>query len=301
MPFRRPSALVAAAALCVVACAFFAGANALAKAAQTALPGPELHPIQVAAARFLFALLVISPWILRRGRAALRTDIPLRHLQRVMLGFGGVSCIFAAAAAMPLADAIAIVWSAPLFTLAFAAWFLKERVGTARCLAAAVGFAGVVVLAQPSGAAFEAAALLALLAAVFTGAEVATVRILAMRDSALTVLAINNLLGTAIACAAAAFVFVTPSWEQALALAGVGAAMVSGQAILLKALARAEASAIAPYYYATIAWSALIGVLAFDETPGWRLMAGAGLIALGGVAAALAVPRRPVGACGQAG
>ncbi len=284
--------LVQAAILCVLACAFFAGANALAKAAQTTLPGPELHPFQVTAARFLFALLAIAPFVLARGASALRTSIPLRHLQRVLLGAGGVTCIFTAVGGMPLADVIAIAWSAPLFAIAFAALFLKERPGQRRWASAAVGFIGVVVLMRPTSAAFEATALLALLAAALTGAEVVTIRILAQRDPVLTVLAINNIMGATLACTAAAFVFVMPSWPQTLALAGVGVVMVAGQAIFLKALALAEASAVAPFYYATIAWAALMGVVFFGETPGWNMLAGAGLIAAAGVYVAAAASRR---------
>lgn len=278
---------VAAQLLCLLSCAFFAGANALAKAAQTTLPGPELHPLQVAAARFLFGLIALSPFILRHRRAAFRTSVPLRHLQRVGFGIAGVVCIFGAAAAMPLADAVAIAWSAPIFTLLFAAYFLKERVGRLRWLAAGVGFAGVLVLAQPGGGG-DAATAIALLAAAFVGAEVATMRVLATRDTSLTVLAINNVLGAFIACSAAAFVFVVPSWPQFLALVGVGAVMVTGQAIFIRALAMAEASALAPFYYATIAWAALIGVAVFGEQPTWALALGGALIAAGGIGANLA-------------
>ncbi|MEQ9122167.1 MAG: DMT family transporter, partial [Alphaproteobacteria bacterium] len=261
--------IVRAAALCVVACAFFAGANALAKAAGSVLPGPPLPPAQLTAARFLFAFLALSPFLLRRGPSVFRTSIPFRHLQRVLLGAGGVTCMFSAVQEMRLGDVIAVAWAAPLFTLLFAALFLGERVGRARWAAAAVGFAGVVVLMRPTAAAFEPMALVAALAAVCTGAEVVIIRILATRDSALTVLAINNLVGAALACTAAAFVFVMPSWAQTIALVGVGVVMVAGQAIFLRALAIAEASAVAPFYYATIAWAALIGVVAFGEPLGW--------------------------------
>ena len=290
-PRRARSTTARAAVLCVVACAFFAGANALAKAAQTALPGPDLHPAEVAAARFLFAFLAIAPFILRRGVAAYRTAMPLRHVQRVLLGFAGVTCIFAAVRAIPLGDVTAIAWAAPIFTLVFAAAFLGERVRATRWTAACVGFAGVLVVMRPSAAAFEPAALLALLAAVCVGAEVATIRLLASRDPTLTVLAINNTLGAVIAVLVAAPFAVLPSGPQLLALAGVGVVMVTGQAILLKALAIAEASAVAPFYYATIAWAAAYGALFFDEAIGWRFLAGAALIAAGGAVVAMRTAR----------
>lgn len=282
--FSQSSPIARAAVLCVVACLFFAGANALGKAAQTMLPGPELHPLQVAAARFVFGFLTVSPLLLVQGRAVLKTEIPFRHLQRVLLGFSGVLLGFWALKTMALADAISIMWSAPLFALVFAAWFLREHVGARRWLAAAIGFAGVIVLMRPGDGALQPAAMLVLAAALVTGAEVATIRVLATRDSAATILLLNNAFGAVIATLLAAPFLVVPSLEQGLALAGVGVVMVSGQAIFLQSLKLAEASQIAPFYYATIVWAALIGVFAFGETLDWGFWLGAGLIAVGGLA-----------------
>lgn len=274
--------LLRAALLCLIACAFFAAASALGKAALTILPGPKLHSLQVTAARFLFAFLTLTPFLIIKGRGVFRTTVPLRHLQRVVLGFAGLACIFGAVETLPLADVIAVAWSSPLFALVFAAWFLRERVDGARWVAAAAGFAGVVVMMRPGPATFEPMALLALGAAILTGGEVVTVRLLAGRDPGLTVLAINNALAAAIACSIAAFVFVMPSGPQLLALAGVGVVMVTGQAIFLQALKIAEASAVAPFYYSTLIWAALIGVMVFDELPGVHLYLGALLIFAGG-------------------
>jgi drug/metabolite transporter (DMT)-like permease len=274
--------LFRAALLCLFACAFFAGASALGKAVLTVIPGPDLHPFQVTAARFLFAFITLTPFLIMRGRGVFRTAIPLRHLQRVVLGVGGLACIFGAVEVLPLADVIAVAWSSPLFALVFAVWFLRERVDGARWIAAVAGFVGVVVMMRPGPSTFEPMALLALGAAILTGAEVATVRLLAGKDPGLTVLAINNAVGVVLACSIAAFFFVMPSGPQFLALAGVGVVMVAGQALFLQALRIAEASAVAPFYYSTLIWAALIGVLVFDESPGWHLYLGASLIIAGG-------------------
>jgi drug/metabolite transporter (DMT)-like permease len=192
---------------------------------------------------------------------------------------------------MPLADVLAIAWSSPLFALVFAGLLLKEPVGRRRWLAATAGFAGVAVMMQPSGDVVAAAALFALAAAMFTGAEVATMRALARDEPTLTVLVINNALGTVIACTAAALVAVTPSPAQLLLLALIGPVMLLGQALFLRALAIVTTSEVAPFYYTTIVWAAVIGLLVFDEAPGWHLLVGGTLIAAGGVYTALA-PRR---------
>jgi len=226
---------VRTALLCALGCGLFAVANACAKAALTVLPGPELHPLQITAARFLFGALALLPFILRAGPNVLRSAVPLRHVQRIAFGLGGVTSMFFAVQAIPLADATAIGRTAPLFTLLFAGLLMKEGSGGMRWLAAGIGFAGVVVIMQPTVATFNLANLIPILAAFCTGAEVATIRILALRDKALTILALNNAGGAAIACLAATFIFVTPSWQQGLALVGVGVAMVSGQALIVRA------------------------------------------------------------------
>ncbi|TVQ39506.1 MAG: DMT family transporter [Geminicoccaceae bacterium] len=281
---------LAAPLLCVLACLFFAGATAFGKAAQDWPGGAALHPFQVTAARFLGAFVVLLPLAVLRGPGILQTAIPWRHLQRVLLGFAAVSCIFAATARLPLGDVLAVAWAAPLFALVFAGLLLGERVGRRRWLAALAGFVGVAIMMRPTDAAFGAAASIALAAAVLTGLELVLIRILARRDPALTVLVLNNALGTIIAGAAASLFWVTPSAPQALLLALVGPTMLAGQALFFRALQLAETSAVAPFYYATVLWGVVIGLVVFDEVPGWHLFVGGGLIVAGGVYVALQRP-----------
>jgi drug/metabolite transporter (DMT)-like permease len=195
----------------------------------------------------------------------------------------GLTCIFGAVEVLPLADVMAVVWSSPLFALVFAAWFLRERVDGARWVAAVVGFAGVVVIMRPGPSTFEPMVLLALGAAILTGAEVVTVRLLAVKDTGLTVLAINNAVGAVLACSVAVFFFMMPSGAQLLALAGVGVVTLAGQALFLQALRIAATSAVVPFCYSTLIWAALIGVLVFDKLPSWHFYLGASLIIAGGV------------------
>jgi drug/metabolite transporter (DMT)-like permease len=274
---------VRAALLCIAACAFFAGASALGKAALTIAPGPELHPLQVTAARFLFAFLTLSPLLVVRGRAVFRTEVPLLHLWRLLLGAGGIACIFAASVALPIADVVSLARASTLFAVLFALWFLRERVDGVRWLAAGIGFAGVLVMMRPGASSFEPMALVALAAAILTGAELVAIRALAGRDPALTVLAINNALGSLIAGTAACFVFVVPSWQQLMTMAAIGVVMIIGQALAVQALRVGEASALAPFYNSTLIWAALIGLALFGEVPAWHFYLGAALIAAGGL------------------
>ncbi|UUX50268.1 DMT family transporter [Nisaea acidiphila] len=277
--------------LVVISCAFFAGANACAKAVQLLEAGPALHPVQIAFSRFLFGFLTLLPFVLHRGRGVFRTSIPMKHGVRVVFGAAGVAASFAAVGMMPLADALAIAWTSPIFAMVFAILVLKEQLVPLRWFGAAVGLAGVVVMNQPGAGVFQTGAMIALLSALLVGAEVVTIRVLAQSDKPLTILAINNLAGLVISGLAAIPFMELPSWEQMPYLVGVGSIMVCGQLLFIKAAAMGEANFIAPFYYSTLLYAALFGLLFFDEVPGLHLIVGGGMIVASGLVIAFARPR----------
>lgn len=273
-----------AAGLTVLACIFFAAANALAKAAQI---GTGVPPQQVTFFRYLFGFLTLLPWILvARGRV-FRTRVPHIHVLRVLFGMSGVVCMFTALAHLPLADVTSIVWANPLVAMLLAALFLGDRISGRRWLCAGIGFLGVLFMMQPSGEAFGWAGLFALGAALLIGAEVATIRALAQRDSALTVLAIANAGGCLAAFFIAAPVLVMPDPYSLAAMVGTGFTMVVGQMIFMAALKLRETSFVAPFYYTTLLFSFIYGMIFFGEIPRWYVYLGAGAIVFSGIAITL--------------
>ncbi len=276
-----------AAVLVLVACLFFAGMNVLAKAVGLA-GGADLHPLQITFFRYLFGTLTLLPVLAWRGPAVLRTTVGWRHLQRLAFGIGGLTTLFAAIGLMPLAEATAIGWSAPLFAVLLAALFLGEKVDRARWVAAGVGFLGVIVLARPTPAAFQPAALIAVASAVLTAAEVTTMRRLATIDPPLTTTAIVNIGGTVAAGLLALPFLAWPSPAQWPLLAGIGVLAAGGQLIFIRALAMAEASAVVPFYYATLVYAGLAGVFIFGEPASLPLLAGGALIVGAGIYLAIA-------------
>ena len=279
-----PGLALRAAGLTVFACVFFAAANALAKAAQI---GTDIPPQQVTFFRYLFGFLTLLPWILvARGRV-FYTRVPHIHALRVLFGMSGVVCMFTALAYLPLADVTAIAWANPLVAMLLAALFLGDRISGRRWLYALIGFLGVVVMMQPSGEAFGWAGLFALGAALLIGAEVATIRALAQRDSALTVLAIANAGGCLAAFLIAAPVLITPDPWSLAAMAGTGCTMVIGQMIFMAAMQLRETSFVAPFYYTTLLFAFVYGMIFFGEIPQWYVYLGAGAIVFSGIAITL--------------
>jgi drug/metabolite transporter (DMT)-like permease len=101
--------------------------------------------------RSFFALIPLIGVILwrRELRTALKTNNPWAHVSRSLTGTMAMFLNFAALALLPLADATAIGFAAPIFTVVLAALFLGEVVRVRRWSAVAVGFCGVLVMLSP--------------------------------------------------------------------------------------------------------------------------------------------------------
>lgn len=274
-----------AAVLTLCASALVAGTTLFAKMLGTDTLGAPLHPLQVSQGRFLFALMAFSTAALvlrpRFTRPAWST-----HVLRVLCGWGGVSFMFAAAAFIPLADATAISFLNPVVGMLLAVPFLGEKVGRVRISAAVIALVGAMVLLRPTPQAFQPAALLALGAALCLGAEVVVIKRLSGREGAFQILLINNFIGACIASLAALAVWQMPTPSQWAALAGLGLLMASAQTCFLQAIRRADASFVAPFWYAALIFAALYDFLLFAEVPdavsalgALIIVSGAGLLA----------------------
>ncbi len=287
---RKDQPLVAV-GLMLTAMAFFAGTTLIAKALGTGALGPELHPMQVSHGRFLFAFLLIASVVAIRQPSLTRPDVKL-HLARTSSGWLGITLMFAAAALIPLSDATAISFLNPVFAMVFAIPLLGERVGPWRWLAAAIAFTGAVVLLRPGAGVIQAGALLALMAALFVGIEITLIKRLSGRERPLQILLVNNTLGTLIASAAVLFVWQTPEPQQWAGLAAIGALMACAQGCYVQAMARAEASFIAPFSYSALVFVVIYDAIVFGARPDTTSFAGAGIIITGALILAWREGRR---------
>ncbi|MEO3998046.1 DMT family transporter [Mesorhizobium sp. CAU 1732] len=266
--------------LMLLACALVAGTTLIAKMLGPAAGENALHPLQISAGRFLFALLALTP-LIAISRPSLRGAVWSNHILRVLFGWAGVSCLFAASGLMRLADATAISFLNPIVAMMLSIPLLGERVGPWRWAAAAIAFAGAVILTEPGTDAFQPVALVALIAALFMGAEAILIKKLADSEPPLRILAINNAMGAVLAMGAASFVWRTPTQEQWLLLAALGCMMVSVQALFIQALRRGDASFVMPFFYTTLIYAGLYDYLVFAEQPTLAGLIGAALIVAG--------------------
>lgn len=274
-----------AALLTLMAAAFAAGTTLLAKALGTGVLGAPMHALQISHGRFLFALLAISAVTAIMRPRWTRPDLGL-HAKRSGLGWGGVTLMFAAAAFIPLSDATAISFLNPVFGMMLAIPLLGERVGPTRWTAAAIALLGVVILTRPGTGAIEVGVLLALGSAVCLGGELIFIKHLSGREGPYQILLINNAIGLGIATLAVIWVWSAPSAPQWAALAGIGVLMALAQTCFVNAMARADASFVAPFFYTALVFAGLYDGLIFGVWPdsisiigAIVILSGAGLLA----------------------
>ncbi len=269
-----------AAILIVMATVFIAGTTLLAKLLGTATLGQPLHPLQVSHGRFVFAFIAISTAVGALRPKFVKPSLGL-HLGRTLFGWGGVTLMFASVAFIPLSDATAITFLNPVFGMLLAIPLLGERVGAWRWAAAGIALIGATVLLRPTPESFQPAAILALGAAVLMGMELIFIKKLAGREGPLQVLWTNNALGVVIASLAVLPVWQMPSFAQWVALAALGGMMACAQSFFINGMARADASFVAPFTYATLVFAALYDMAVFAQIPDAVSILGACIILSG--------------------
>lgn len=246
-------------------------------------------------ARFLFSLLLAALVIrLTTGSFPWRSRAPGLQAVRSLL-LAGCNLLFSSALAhIPLADASAIGFASPLFTVALARFWLKERVSPRRWAGVCLGLVGVFLALRPAflfgGAPMPPAALLPLgTAALFAVYQILTRRLAAV-DSPHTTILHTGLAATFATSLAQPFVWTPPPLGDWGLLAMLGLLGGAGHGLLVLAFARAPASLLSPMSYAQLPMAMLAGVLVFGDWPQpWALL-GMAVIILGGVL--VAVPER---------
>ena len=264
----------------MIAAAFlFAVMNAAIKLAAA----EGLHPFQIAFFRNAFALAIMLPWLARMGLSALQTDRLKVHLWRAVIGLVAMLCWFTAVVSMPMAEAVALNFTVPLFATAGAALFLGETVRARRWTATVIGFLGVLIILRPGFVEITPVTSLPIIAACFMAVTVLIVKSLSRTEDPMAVVLYMNLLLTPLSLIPALFVWQTPSWHALLLMGFVGGCAVLAHIAFTRSFAKADASAILPFDYARLPFVAAIGFFLFGDLPDLWTWVGAGVIAASAV------------------
>lgn len=251
-------------------------------AAMTALvrfQGATMHPFEIAFWRNLYGLLFMVPWIASVGFAALRTRRIGGYTLRAACGLTAMLLWFWAITLMPLGEAVALSFTAPLFASVAAVVFLGERMGLRRTLALLAGFAGTLVILRPGLTAITEPALLVLAASVFIAFSVTMVKTLARSESPAAIVTWMGVYMTPLSLIPAAFFWRWPSWTETLLLVAMGGLATLGQVAMTRAYAVTEATIVLPFDYARLPFAAAIAFFVFAEMPDAWTWVGAAIIA----------------------
>ena len=239
--------------------------------------------VQVVWARFasqaLMVAVVLGPRIshvMVSGRLGLQMGRSLLMLFTTTMFFAGLSLI-------PLAEASAIMFVAPILVTVLSVPLLGERVGPWRWAGVAAGFAGAVIIIRPGMGVVQLAAFLPLGAACGHAFYQIATRELSRTDQALTTLFYTPLAGLAATSAVVPFLWIQPDLEGWLLMTLMGLFGGLGHFALIKSLTAAPVAIVAPFSYTNLIWATAYGYLFFGDLPdGWTVF-GAIVIVLSGL------------------
>ena len=271
-----------AASLIGIATAFIAATTLFAKALGSNAFGPALHPLQISQGRYVFAFIALG-MVAAIVRPKLGMPHWRLHIVRTAFGWAGVTLMFASVAFIPLADVTAISFLNPVFGMMLAIPLLGERVGPIRWSAAIIALVGALILLRPTPDSFQIAALLPLGAAICLGFELIFIKKLTGRENPFQVLLANNFVGVIISTVAVIPFWITPTLAQWGILALIGVFMAVAQTCFVNAMARADASFVAPFSYATLIFATLYDLIFYDVFPDAITWLGACIIIAGAV------------------
>ena len=234
----------------------------------------------------LGALVVVAAALLRGGTSLLVTSNIGSHALRSSAGTISMFCNFAAYTMLPLADATAIGFAAPLFVVVMAALFLSERVHVWRWSAVVTGFIGVMLISGPEANLSRTAlygAMFALTGAALQGGAMILIRRMSAYEHSLTIAFYFMLTSAVVSLLTVWFGWQIPNLSEALVLAIAGIAGGLGQIFLSFSYRYSEASVLAPFDYVAIVWAVVLGYFLFGELPAPDVWFGAAIVIAAGL------------------
>ena len=278
--------------LCRIGSGFsFATMGALLKlASEQGLNAPELVFY-----RSLFSLPVVLFWVLKReSLSALRPNRPLAHVWRSGLGLLSMGLTFQALILLPLADATAINFTAPIFATILSFLVLREFVGVHRWAAVLVGFIGVLIVARPGGSSLPLLGVgIALAGALGQAGVTTTLRHLQRSENVAAIVFWFAISGVLVGALLMPVFGRLHGLEAMVFVVAGGLAGGAGQLLMTSSL-RAPVSVVSPFDYLQIVAATTYGWLLFSDIPSAHTLLGAALIAASGLYTAWREHRRRV-------
>jgi drug/metabolite transporter (DMT)-like permease len=230
---------------------------------------------------FVLPLIALLVWLRRENPFLVRA--PALQLLRGGLMVAVHLLFVAGLALIPLAEAVALTFAAPLFMTALAGPLLGEQVGWRRWLAVALGGIGVLVALRPlSVELFHWAALLPLAAALAGALKDIVTRPISTKDSSVATLMATTLIVAGATALTAPFGWCLPAAQDLVMFAFGGLVLGLAHYLLIEAFRLAEVAVAAPFIYTQLVWSVLLGFFIWHEVPDIWVIVGALILTASG-------------------
>jgi drug/metabolite transporter (DMT)-like permease len=263
-----------------VAMACLVGNDMMIKKVGESIPLPQLLVVRGLAA----ALLILAVLHLTSHKRALHKLTDRRVLLRSLIDAFGSILYLASLMHLPLANATAINLASPLMIAVLASVFLGERPGIGRWIAICAGFAGVLMIAQPTAAGFSGWSWVCLAATLGHAIRDLVTRHIHPSVPTLVVTLGNALVVTLVAALWASFSAWQPmSWKQ-LGAVGIAALLLSaGYLLIVQAMRSGDMSVVAPFRYVGLLTALLLGWMVWNDVPNVIASAGIALVMMAGI------------------
>jgi len=217
-------------------------------------------PLQIVFMRNLFAAPLILALVLTfGGRTALRTRHLWVHALRGLLLVGGAWAFFLALRTLPLAEATALFFAAPIVITALSVPLLGEHVGWRRWTAVIVGFAGVLIIVRPGAVAFQPASLLVVVTASLYALAMISTRWIDRSESVWTMMFYVVLFPMLFSGVAVSVQWQTPALSHLPIIAAQAVFGTLGMTLISQSFRLAPAAIVAPFDYSALVWRACLG------------------------------------------
>jgi len=249
--------------------------------------GDDVPVGQMVFCRAFFGMLIIVIAVqMTRGWRHLATSRLKTHATRSLLGVTAMFCNFLAVTFLPLADATAVSFVAPMFTVILAALILRESVHLYRWSAVVVGFFGVLVIIGAEGGGSGDSLMgagFALSGAGFSAFAMIVLRRMSAHENSEAIAFYFMLTSALVSLVTIFWGWIVPTPQQMLVLVSMGIFGGIGQLFLSFSYRYGEASVLAPFDYTMMIWAVMTGYFLFGQLPTMQVMIGALLVIAAGL------------------
>jgi drug/metabolite transporter (DMT)-like permease len=217
--------------------------------------------------RALLTVLFMLPWLFRAGLPILKTNRLGLHVFRGAITYVGMVCLFYGMTYMLLADAAALLFTSPLFTIVIGAIALGDHVGRRRWWPVLIGFGGGLVIIRPGFAELSWPVLAVVMTALTYGISNAMTRALTKTEDTNAVVFYMFVTILPFAAVPALISGTVPEWRDAPWILLLGASTYLSQQCITRSLGNAAAAIVMPAYYLQLPFVAAIAFAVYGEVP----------------------------------